>query len=123
MNTSAKKTDIVLYWPSDKRVILLSVPFEPNITKAHTIKQNRYASLVSDIIDNGYECSLYAVEVSSRGLIDTDNKSRMTRLLKHLNIKSKLSELKNQTSKSALISSYAIFNAKSEPTWNITECI
>ena len=57
------------------RVILfeLSVPFEPNINKAHCTKSDRYSSLVSDINEVGFNCSLVAVEIGSRGLIDTDN--------------------------------------------------
>ena len=49
--SSSQKPDIVLYWRTEKRVILfeLSVPFEPNINKAHCTKSDWYSSLVSDI--------------------------------------------------------------------------
>ena len=85
---TSQKPDIVLYWPTDKRVILfeLSVPFEPNINKAHCTKLDRYSSLVSDIIDAGFDCSLVAIEIGSRGLIDTDNKNRLTRLSKDIQL-------------------------------------
>ena len=120
-----QKPDIVIYWPKDKRVILfeLTVPFETNIGKAHETKINRYSSLVTDITDNGYECNLIAVEIGSRGLIDTDNKNRLTRLLKQLKTGTKFPHFKGQVSKSALLSSYAIFNSRHEPTWNVQELI
>ena len=44
--TTSKKP--VLFWSNDKRVVLfeLSVPFEPNITKAHQTKLDRYATFL-----------------------------------------------------------------------------
>ena len=112
---TAQKPDIVLYWRKDKRIILfeLSVPFEPNISKAHLTKIDRYSSLVSDICDVGTECSLIAVEIGSRGLIDADNKNRLIRLLKLLKISTKYTEVKNQ------ISSYSIYNSRFEPKWSV----
>ena len=74
---TSQKPDIVLYWPNEKRVILfeLSVPFEPNINKAHCTKTDRYSSLVSDINEAGSNCSLVAVEIGSGGLIDTEKQT------------------------------------------------
>jgi len=123
---TSQKPDIVLFWPTDKKVTLfeLSVPFEPNITKAHQIKLNRYASLVSDIKNANFDCSLIAVEVGSRGLIDGDNKSRLTYLSKQLKCSTNYTQLKNNISKSALISSYSIFNGRQgrhETEWNVNE--
>ena len=123
--STSQKPDIVIHWPTDRRVILfeLSVPFEPNIRNAHRTKLDRYSSLVSDIIDAGFDCSLVAIEIGSRGLIDTDNKTRLTRLSKDLQLPIKFSDLKNQLIKSVLMSSYSIFNARHKPSWNVNEII
>ena len=122
---TSQKPDIVLYWPTDKRVILfeLSVPFEPNINKAHCTKLDRYSSLVSDIIDAGFDCSLVAIEIGSRGLIDTDNKNRLTRLSKDIQLPIKFSEFKTKLVKSVIMSSYSVYNARHEPSWNVNEII
>ena len=121
----AQKPDIVLCWPSDERVILfeLSVPFEPNIGKAHGTKLDRYASLVSNITDTGHDCSLIAFEVGSRDLIDTDNKDRLTRLSKLLSCRTKYKDLKNHITKSVVMSSYSIFTATHDPQWNVQEIL
>ena len=116
---------IVLFWPTDKRVVLfeLSVPFEPNIEKAHRTKNERYASLVTDIVDAGFSCTLITVEVGSRGLNDTDNKGRITRLSKELHTPTTFTVMKKHIAKSAISSSYSIFNARYEPQWNVHEFI
>ena len=122
---TSQKPDIVLVWSTEKKVILfeLTVPFEPNIINAHQTKIDRYSSLVSNIADTGFDCSLIAIEIGSRGLIDTDNKKRMTSIFRQLKSSTKYSELKNKISKSVLTSSYSIYNARHEPEWNIQELI
>ena len=87
MISSSQKPDNVLYWPTEKRIILfeLLVSFEPNINKAHCTKTDRYSSLFSDINDAGFNCSLVVVEIGSRGfIIDTDNRNRLTRSSKDI---------------------------------------
>ena len=99
----------------------LSVPFETNIGKAHDTNINRYFPTRANITDNGYDCTLIAVEVGSRGLIDADNKNRLTRLIKQLEHFTNFPHFKVQLSKVALLSSYAIFNIRYKPTWNVQE--
>ena len=58
---------------NDKKLVTLlelSVPFEPNIDKAHNIKCERYSSLVADINHTtSWKCESICLEVGSRGLI------------------------------------------------------
>ena len=84
---------------------------------------DRYSSFVSDIIDAGFDCSLVVIEIGSRGLIDTDNKTRLTCLSKDLQLPIKYSDLKNQLIKSVLMSSYSIANARHELSWNVNDII
>ena len=60
------------------------MPFEPNINKADYTKTDRFFSFGPDINYAGFNCSLVAVEIGSRCLIDTDNKKRLTRLSKYI---------------------------------------
>ena len=87
----------------------------PNINKAHCTKTYRYSSLVSDIA--GFNCSLVAVKVGSRGLIDADNKNRLTRLSKYIKIPVKFSEFKNKLTKLELMSSF-LSSTKHDVSWN-----
>jgi hypothetical protein len=49
-------------------LIELTVPWETNIPKDHTIKINRYYESSNELIRNNYTVSFYAVEVGARGI-------------------------------------------------------
>ena len=98
-------------------IIELTVPFETNINKAHENKSNKYAPLMNDIIANGYEVDFFAIEIGSRGYINSENNSSLKKMRKLLKISTPLNKLKNCLSKLAIISSFVIFHAKSEPSW------
>ena len=55
-----------------------TVPFETNIDKAHSRKQSKYADLVDDFNQKGYNCQLYCVEVGSRRFITNENEKRLS---------------------------------------------
>ena len=83
----------VIYWLIANLIyIRCFLPLIPNcklkfstIQNVHRKKLDWYTSLVSDIIDAGYGCrSLVAIEIGSRGLIDTDNKNKLIRPSKDL---------------------------------------
>ena len=118
---TSQKPDIVLTWPDQKEICLmeLTVPFERNIDSAHQLKMDRYASLVTDINHTGWNCSLLAVEIGSRGLITKENKLRITKICKKLTCATKYPDLKNMLSRSALTSSYSIFLARRDNNWDI----
>ena len=118
---TSQKPDIVLTFPGSKKVVLveLTVPFETHINKAHQLKSDRYASLLSDIISLGYNCSLFPVEVGSRGLITKPNKDSFIKPLRLVKSTSNYTNLKNSLSKKALVSSFSIFQARHEKEWNV----
>ena len=102
----------------------LTVPFEPNIPKAHEIKQSRYAGLLSDLNRAGVNTSLVCFEIGSRGLITQDNVARLRSILKFKGVSLKK---KNQTSRDIskldLLGSYAIWNSRKEAIWDNISCL
>ena len=67
----------------------------------------------------GYDVSLCAIEVGSRGYINCDNDKTLKDIHKSMHIKSQYRAFKSQLSKLAIISSFVLFHAKSEPHWEV----
>ena len=59
--TSPQRPYIVLYGEEQKEIMIveLTVPFETNTTDAKKRKQDRYATLISDLVCTGYRAILY----------------------------------------------------------------
>ncbi|CAG9571034.1 unnamed protein product [Danaus chrysippus] len=68
---SASRPDIFLFSRILKRVVMieLTVPWETNIPKDHTIKVNKYYELTNELTRNRFVVDLYAVEVGKFRLI------------------------------------------------------
>lgn len=113
------KPDICVLLNENKKlyIIELSVPFEHNITKAHEYKVNKYTPLVNDIREKGYDVLLLALEVGSRGYISCDNDNTLKSIHKIMCVQMPFKRFKSQICKLAVISSFVIYHAKSEPTW------
>lgn len=114
------KPDICVFLTTNDKlfIIELSVPFEMNITKAHTYKVNKYTAPVNDVKANGHEVYLYALEVGSRGYISQENEKTLKSIHSSLCIKIPFKKFKTDISKLAIISSFVIYHAKSEPQWD-----
>ena len=117
---TAFKPDIVVINRLSQEVIVfeLTCPWDANIIRSHTLKSEKYAPLIADLSQR-HVVSFYAVEVSARGQISKDNRSRLkSLLLKCCNApRAALKSLITVSSKAALLSSYSIFCARGEPTW------
>ena len=76
---TAQRPDFVcIYRPYSPICILeLTICFETNLDAAHESKFNGYASLTSDLKTKGYKVNYFAVEIGSRGYVNTDNQSRL----------------------------------------------
>ena len=98
-------------------ILELSVPFETNLDKAHAYKSNKYAPLVSDIEQNGFQVIYLPIEIGSRGFISNDNLNRLKRFLSFCDNPVTLKVFRNKLSSLAVISSFVIFHAKEEPSW------
>ena len=119
LTPTSERPDIVLVNQSSKSVVIgeLTVPFESNIDSAHNRKSEKYASLVLDIENQGYSCELICFEVGSRGLVTKENKRQVTKLFKFVSDTRRIREHIRTISKIAILTSFAIYNARSEPSW------
>ena len=117
---TALKPDIVIISSLSEEVIIfeLTCPWERNITRSHNFKSEKYAPLITDLSQNKV-VSFYPIEVSARGQVTKDNRSRLKSfLIKCCNPPRATSKsLIRVSSKAALLASYSIFSARAEPTW------
>ena len=99
--------------------IELSVPFETNIDGAHSRKTNKYSPIISDISEKNIKTKFLAIEIGSRGYISGENMKRLKELYKHVDPgKISFKDFKNNISKLSIVSSFVIFNARNDPTWD-----
>ena len=112
--------DIVIVNELSQEVIIfeLTCPWDRNIARGHSHKTEKYAPLVSDLSQR-FIVSFYAIEVSARGQITKENRSRLKSFLLKCcsDPRAILKKVISIASKSALLSSYTIFSARKEPTW------
>ncbi|CAG9574688.1 unnamed protein product [Danaus chrysippus] len=105
---SASRPDIFLYSRILKRVVMieLTVPWETNIPKDHTIKVNKYYELTNELTRNRFVVDLYAVEVGARGI----TAKSLYNLLKDLGLsRTNINSFLERTSKAALVGSFQIW--------------
>lgn len=108
VGVSSSRPDIFLFSKHIKHIILveLTVPWETNIPKDHTIKLNKYYDLTNALNKNGYVVNLYAVEVGARGI----PAKSLYNLLKDLGLsRTAINSILERASKAALTGSYQIW--------------
>ena len=81
----------------------------------------KYASLVQDLHGDGYTVDLFCVEVSVRGQVTKANRARLKSfLLKTTGLTRGVSvDVICKMSRSALLSSFTIFCARNEASWQL----
>ena len=118
--TTALRPDIVILSETSQEIVLfeLTCPWDSNIVRSHTFKSEKYAPLIADLSVN-FIVHFFSVEVSARGQITKENKSRLKSFFfKSCNGTAHVSKsLIRISSKAALLSSYSIFSARREPSW------
>ena len=99
-------------------VFELTCPWDSNIARSHNYKTEKYAPLIADLSHN-YVVSFYSIEVSARGQLTKENQSRLKSFLfKCCDGAGPIAKsLVRVSSKAALLTSYSIFSARREPTW------
>ena len=110
------KPYIVIVHNMSITIIELSVPFETNIKSRHDFKCEKYAYLVKDLHDLGFEVNFHALEIGSRGYISSSNLLCLSDIFSNLN-KKVVKQINREISKSALMSSFAIFFSKYTNDW------
>ena len=117
---TALRPDIVIFSETSLEIVLfeLTCPWDSNIVRSHTYKSEKYAPLIADLSGSRI-VHFYSVEVSARGQITKENRSRLKSFLfKSCNGTANVSKsLVRISSKAALLSSFSIFCARREPTW------
>ena len=114
-----QKPDLCFIDFNKKDIILieLTVPFETNIAEAHQRKQDRYAGLVHNIREAGWNPVEICLEIGSRGLITPENKKRLMDMIRLCKCKVKYPALRDSIVKNVLFGSYVIFYSRSEHVW------
>ena len=117
---TALKPDIFIYSETSQVVIIfeLTCRWDSNISRSHQYKSEKYAPLVADLSRDRI-VHFFSVEISARGQVSKDNQSRLKSFFqKCCNGPNHISKsLIRISSKAALLSSYSIFSARREPTW------
>ena len=117
---TALKPDIVIISEQSDEVIVfeLTCPWDSNISRSHSYKSEKYSPLISDLSQR-FVTSFYSIEVSARGQITKDNRSRLKSFLFKCCVPTREAPkaLTRVSSKAALLSSFSIFAARGEPSW------
>ena len=120
------RPDFCLYDEKKKTIVImeLSVPFELGIDKAHKYKVDKYSALITDIKNNGFQVEFLAIEIGSRGFVSSENTRSLKRFLQCMdNQNTKPREFRNMLSRMALVSSFAVYCAKDEASWQDCETL
>ena len=113
------RPDLVIINRVEKSIELLelTVSYEKNIEKAHIIKNKKYLDLRLDLEKAGWKTFLVPFEVGSRGQVTRRNKSAIYNTSVRNHIKLNHNKITKELSKIALLCSFSIFQANSEPSW------
>ena len=117
---SALKPDIFIYSELSQEVVVfeLTCPWDSNIDRSHNFKSEKYAPLVSDL-SRTHLVSFFSVEISARGQVTKSNQTRLKSFIHKCCVTNNrmFKNLINISSKAALLSSFSLFSARREPTW------
>ena len=115
------RPDIFIFNVTTREAVIfeLTCPWDNNIARSHTYKEDKYAPLVADL-SRTYKTSLFSIEVSVRGQVTADNKRRLKAFVYRVcdDPKMVFKPMIATISKIALMSSFSIFAARSEPSWS-----
>ena len=117
---TAMKPDIVIINELSQEVVVfeLTCPWDSNIARSHNLKSEKYAPLVMDLSQR-FVVSFYPIEISARGQVTKENRARLKSFLLKCcsNPRAISKKIITIASKAAILSSYSIFCARKEPTW------
>ena len=117
--STAQIPDLVLLWRDIKKIIVieLTIPFETNLEAASIRKSNKYASLMIDLEELGFDTKFYHLGFGSRGLITSENASLLKNIHPESFSKIKLKALKEKISRTAIAASFSIFVHRNDLAW------
>ena len=99
-------------------VFELTCPWDGNIDRSHAYKEEKYSALVADLSRN-FTTYHFSIEVSVRGQVTSDNKKRLKAFVYRACADSRpvFKSIVQVCSKMALLSSFSVFTARNEPSW------
>ena len=114
------RPDIFIVNESTNEVIIfeLTCPWDTNIERSHTFKEEKYSPLVADL-SRRFKTYQFSVEISVRGQVSSHNKSRLKAFAYRVCSEPKkvYGSIIQICSKIALLSSFSVFTARNEPSW------
>ena len=115
------KPDLFLFNEVSKVAVILELtcPWDSNITRSHEFKREKYAPLVGDL-SLTFTVFYFPIEVSVRGQVSKGNRARLKAFLFRCcqNPRKLNSTIIKICSRASLLSSFSIFCARKEPSWN-----
>ena len=116
------RPDMCIVDDSARMVVIfeLTCPWDANIERSHSYKEEKYAPLIADLSTiAGYTVYNFSVEVSARGQITKANRARLKGVaFRCCTDAGRISKLLTKLcSKAALLASFSIFCARREPSW------
>ena len=114
------RPDIFVLNESRREVVIfeLTCPWDRNVERSHTFKEDKYAPLAADLSGN-YRVFHFSVEVSARGQISKQNRARLRSFVYTCCTRDRqIGGLIVNCSRASLLSSFTIFHARGEPSWN-----
>ena len=115
-----QRPDVFIVNETSREVILfeLTCPWDANIYCSHAFKEDKYAPLIADL-SRTYKVFNFSIEISVRGQVSNPNKSRIKAFIYRAceDPKPIFKEMVKACSKAALLSSFSIFSARNEPSW------
>ena len=114
------RPDVFIFNESTRTAIIfeLTCPWDKNIDRSHSFKEEKYAPLSADL-SNTFKVFTFSVEVSARGQVTAQNRARLKALAYRCCRDAKIvtNSLVKNGSKAALLTSFSIFSARNEPSW------
>ena len=101
-------------------LVELTCPWDTDAKKAEERKTARYADLREELSNQGWDCSLYLIEVGARGHIVKSVKDRLRSLFRAwlpAGHRSGIGQMIKDVSRISLVCSFAIFQARNDPVW------
>ena len=96
----------------------LTCPWDGNIERSHAYKEEKYAPLIADLSRN-FTTYQFSIETYVRGQVSSDNKKRLKAFVYRACVDAKpvFKLIVQVCSKMSLLSSFSIFTARNEPSW------
>jgi hypothetical protein len=101
-------------------LVKLTCPWDTDAKRAKERKTARYAGLKEELSNQGWDCSLYLIEVGARGHIVKSVKDRLRSLFRAwlpAGHRSGIGQMIKNISRISLVCSFAIFQARNAFVW------